>query len=360
MSPQRVFFVDAIAAEAVVSPRGLCFYVTASEAGNVWVGGILGFGDSDWERRWNGAHYVNHDTVFGLAFPGGFDLWAGGTAQVWYFSGRAIWQFTGTAWQEDLAVTNGSSGFFAGTSASDLYCFLGGTSSGLGSLLARYWDGSAWSAVLGWYIQITYGAYYHVHAWGAAITPSGQIYVAVRAIPTVSLDGVLTVGYLDSTNLYPGLLIDFQRNIFRVWAADDDNVFALTQYTAGGTNEYLVYQGSFTTWATVDLPTAPTGHVYRWNDVRGVSADDYWVVGEDELEDTTASAGVAAHYESGTWTVYTIPATGGGAHLACNALAVVATDDVWIAVDASTATISNVPTVYHWDGTAWSERSPFA
>src|SRR5690242_20524239 len=88
-----------------ITPRvaryGVAEYATHSSSTNVWVGGYFGFtADSDWERQWTGAAWQTRDTVFSsITAAGGFDLWAGGTAQVWYHSGHDIWQYTGSAWQ---------------------------------------------------------------------------------------------------------------------------------------------------------------------------------------------------------------------------------------------------------------------
>ena len=340
---------------------GLAFYATASAPGNVWIGGYLGNGDSDFDRQWTGAAWANHDTVFGPAFVGGFDLWAGGAAQVWYHSGRAIWQYTGAAWQTDLALTNGSSGFFAGRSAAALYCVVGGTQSGIGILHAYYYDGAAWSGPLSYPVNWPSPSSYNVHGRPSAVTPDGTLYAGVdlqsRGFGALN---ARFVGYVDAGTVQPGLVLDTDRVLARVWAADDSNVFALTQFTSGGAPEYRVWQGAGTSWAAVSLPTAPAGRLYRWNDVRGVSADDCWVVGEDETTATLTSNAVAAHYQSGTWTVYTIPRPAGGAVLAFNALAVVAADDIWVAADSSAALVAHVPTAWHWDGSSWTERSPFA
>jgi hypothetical protein len=349
-----------LADDLLAARRGQAFYATNSGAGNVWLGGVFQDPtDADWDRRWTGTTWETHDTVFGLAFPGGFDLWAGGTAQVWYYSGRALWQYTGSAWQTDLSLTNGSSGFFAGRSASDLYCLLGGTQSGIGVLNYQYWDGSAWTAGS---TPVNYptASGYNVHARPSSMMPDGTLYAGMDL--QARFGGLLNatfVAYLDSGAWQPGLVLDTGRVLTRVWAADTSTVFVISTFTGGGDPEYILWQGSGTTWAPVALPTAPAGHRYRWTGVHGAGPDAYWVVGEDETVAAFTSDGLAAFWDGSGFTLYTIPHPGDGYTLAFNTVTWVASNDVWVAADAGSP-VGYVPAAYHWDGTAWAQAQVFS
>lgn len=346
---------------AAVTQYGVVFFLTNSGASNVWMSGVFGvFADSDWTRQWTGAAWQTRDTVFGLAFPGGFDLWAGGTAQVWYASGRGIWQWTGAVWNEDVSLTNGSSGFFAGSSASDLYCLLGGTQSGIGVLRSYYWDGASWAGPNTAPVNWPFASFYNVHARPAGMTPDGTLYAGIDLRARVSgLDDASIVAYLDSGTWQPGLTLDAGRVVWTLWAADDSNVFVISQYTAGGAEEYNLWQGSGASWSTVAVPSAPAGHLYRWYGVRGVSAGDYWLVGENVLLADSTSTGIAAHWTGAGWTLDSFAPGAGGSTFVCAAVTAVAANDVWIGADTSSATWTHVPTAYHWNGTSWTERSPF-
>ncbi|QDU68372.1 hypothetical protein [Engelhardtia mirabilis] len=114
-------------------------------------------------------------------------------------------------------------------------------------------------------------------------------------------------------------------------------------------------------WDIVPQPAIQSGVMFT--DVEGTGPDDVWAVGwrfEFDFPIVSETYVYAEHFDGTTWTVADLPHPEpypGGGYSTLNAVAVVASDDVWAAGSARVVSpdgfVGSQILVLHFDGTSW-------
>jgi hypothetical protein len=129
--------------------------------------------------------------------------------------------------------------------------------------------------------------------------------------------------------------------LFAVDAVSDDDVWAVGQ---GGLGTLILhFDGS--AWSVVPSPSSGP-NLNQLDGVAAVSANDVWAVGT--FQDTHFnSQALIEHWDGNAWSIVDSPAGASMAN-ALNAVAAIATDDVW-----AVGQHGNVPLIEHWNGRSW-------
>ncbi len=180
---------------------------------------------------------------------------------------------------------------------------------------ALHFDGEQWTE-LDLDVPETY--------WWVAMTPSGAAWL-------VGEDGLaVRWGGGVGTRFETGV----DATLFGVWAAADDDVWAVGGSDGGGDSDVLLhFDGA--AWTQVAPPEVRGTYYFK---VWGAAADDVWVVGAE---------GLILHYDGQAWSLHTEWTDEYGTAPRLFTVHGRAADDVW-AVGEST-------TVLHFDGASWTE-----
>jgi hypothetical protein len=112
-----------------------------------------------------------------------------------------------------------------------------------------------------------------------------------------------------------------------------------------------------------NIQVSPSQNVHgnTLNAVAAISSTDAWAVGFQNDNQLNASRTLTEHWDGQKWTV--VPSPNPGSTPACahsntgnmlNAIAAVASNDVWAVGFKFTCTAALTPLIIHWDGTKWS------
>jgi hypothetical protein len=115
----------------------------------------------------------------------------------------------------------------------------------------------------------------------------------------------------------------------------------------------LVMHWDGSTWSKIPVPQPGKTH-NGLSAVAAVSADDVWALGSWSDTYDGFSSNLAEHWDGTSWSVVPTPDPG-AAHNGFEAVAAVASDDVW-AVGGADPDFDGgqAPEVEHWDGSAWT------
>jgi hypothetical protein len=174
-----------------------------------------------------------------------------------------------------------------GTSASDVWMV--GADHGAGPLVL-HWDGAAWQRPA----TGASGDLWWVHA-----LPSGVVHMGgARGLLLAYRDGVFQEQAAPSVE---GLEVTAEPIVFGVWAASEDDVYAVGSIEGSGG---FAWHSDGQRWQALPLPAElPTGDDGRRSGlfkVWGLSAEDVWLVGENGLVLRGNAARGFERVESGT------------------------------------------------------------
>jgi len=176
----------------------------------------------------------------------------------------------------------------------------------------------------------------------------------LRAMATVvgAVAGLFLLGDVEAQTCTPDFLITPTPNgprynrLKAVTAFDANDVWAVG-FTNGTDDQTLTEHWDGSSWTIVPSPNE--GVFSELSGVGGIATDDLWAVGSF-IEDVGfhPSRTLTEHWDGAQWSVVPSPSLQGVDQL--NAVAAVATDDVWAVGQDS---LPN-PLFLHWDGQVWS------
>jgi hypothetical protein len=176
----------------------------------------------------------------------------------------------------------------------------------------------------------------------------------LRAMATAvgAVAGLFLIGDVDAQTCTPDFLITPTPNgpqynrLKAVTAFDVNDVWAVG-FTNGWEDQTLTEHWDGSSWTIVPSPNQ--GVLSELSGVGGIATDDLWAVGSF-VEDVGfhPPRTLTEHWDGAQWSVVPSPSLQGFDQL--NAVAAVATDDVWAVGQDS---LPN-PLFLHWDGQAWS------
>jgi S-layer homology domain len=247
-------------------------------------------------------------------------------------------------------IMDGDSGTLnevAAISSSDVWAVGSYDSMPANRTLTVHWDGAEWSMVP----SPNVGPGDHdLH--GLAVISSNDVwavgnkYGSVQAL-IMHWDGL-------EWSVVPGPdLGTYNTNLNAVAAASSNDVWAVgSKDLNSGPAQPLIMHWDGTEWSVVPGPNVGAGASFLY-DVTVVSSSDVWAVGSYFPELAFASRTLIMHWDGSTWAVVPSPNVS-NAENRLNAVAALASNDVWavgnyIRNDAIRQTLT-----MHWDGNAWT------
>ena len=217
--------------------------------------------------------------------------------------------------------------------------------------LIQHFDGSSWNIV-------------------PSPNPRNDIDSQLHAVSGVARNDVWAVGSSHNGTLPSRSLIqhwdgaqwnivtspspDKQFNELRgVAALSANNVWAVGY--RGGTKsetpiETLILHWDGGSWRQIASPNV-SGGANQLFGVTAISADDIWAVG------SVAGAPLTLHWNGGTWSIVPVKVGNGLSSEKFTAVSGSASNDVWAVGDGKGIfTNQTFATIWHWDGTRWTER----
>jgi hypothetical protein len=108
-----------------------------------------------------------------------------------------------------------------------------------------------------------------------------------------------------------------------------------------------------TSWSVATTPNG--GTLARLNAVAEIATDDVWAVGVDYNQSAQAYQTLVEHFDGTSWTIVPSP-NGGTRYDELRALAMVSPSNIWAVgmTQTSGSTIRNLTMIQHFDGTSWT------
>lgn len=320
---------------------------------------------------WN-APIVVAQTICGewnrVDAPAGFqtltDVTASSPTAAWALAGSgSMVHWDGVAWAEfavpDLSGLGTAYDLRATASLSPSTLFVAGilqTSTWTTEQLLMIWDGSDWDTIES--VELVpniMGAPRYGSPSAIAVAAPDDLWIIGLASGSgdgVSGSPILTVHW-DGSNLTevhtPGVG-NRQNNMEDAVAIASNDMWAVGDYNNTGVGDYtfhgMTYHYDGGSWNQVPNPTQSIDSSHL-NAVAAIATDDVWAAGN------TPDGPLFMHWDGSSWTIVPGPP---GVTGTIQDLAAIASDDVW-AVD-SPWQVPVIGKYYHWDGTAWSVVEP--
>jgi hypothetical protein len=233
------------------------------------------------------------------------------------------------------------------------YCISGQNGDASILTLTEHWDGSQWSMIP---------------------SPNPSQSSSLFGVTAVATNNVWAVGqnYSDANGI-PGTLIEHWDGnqwsvvpspnpsgstayLAAVAAVSSTDIWAVGY--AGTAKHQLIplaehYDGQ--TWNLVDVP-----HVYNspfnwFNAIAVIASDDIWAVGYENYDgQSSAQTGLFEHWDGKAWSLVNAPAIGitGGTQLF--AVAAISSKNVWAFGSTWNNELDVIPLMEHWNGTKWT------
>jgi hypothetical protein len=300
--------------------------------------------------------------------PAGFqtltDVTASSPSAAWALAGYAnAVHWDGSAWSEfalpDLSDLGTAFDLRATASLAPSHFFVAGilqTSVWTTEQLLLIWDGSDWDRIESVELEpnIAGAPRYGSPSAIAAATPDDLWIIGLASGSGDGVSGapILTVHWDGSqlTEVHTPGVGNRQNNMEDAVAIASDDMWAVGSYNNTGVGDYafhgMTYHYDGSSWNHVPSPTQSIDSSHL-NAVAAIATDDVWAAGD------SPAGPLFMHWDGGSWTIVPGPP---GVTGTVHGLAAIATDDVW-AVDFPW----QVPVIgkyYHWDGTAWSVVLP--
>ena len=191
------------------------------------------------------------------------------------------------------------------------------------------------------------------------LTPNGPGYNRLEAVTGFDVNDVWAVGFTNGNN-YQTLVEHWDGSSWSIVPSPSPGITSQLRGVGGVAPDDFWAVGVFAEetgfhptltltehwdgaqWSVVPSPNVP-GFFDQLNAVAAVATDDVWAVGEWSLRDP-----LFLHWDGAGWTIVN-PPPDAGRQLAVVALA---SDDVWSAGEGRQS--NNTTLFNHWDGTSWS------
>ena len=331
----HVLHWDGTVWSTVAAPPGAYDHLYAVDAiaeDDVWASGAGNSGNSltlHWDgSSWTSVPNPGEEQLNGVSAVDADDVWAVGR------SGLTM-RWDGATW-ERVAIP--PLGFVhlesvSAIAADDVWA-VGST---LSAAIVLHWDGSTWTQVEA-PPSVDDGRLHGVTGTGGA----DVLIVGTHDNETTALVG-------DVTGLRTQAVPDAgvgQNTLLGVHARAADDVW----FVGSVDDDTLVqrWDGS-----TIDLVPSPNvrRRVNVLEDADGVAENDVWAVGHHDSEEQIGSRTLAMRWDGTSWEIVETPNRGRkSVPNELNAVAAIATDDVW----AVGTRKSNRSLIQHWDGSTWS------
>jgi hypothetical protein len=146
-----------------------------------------------------------------------------------------------------------------------------------------------------------------------------------------------------------------ENDLWGVWAASPNDVWAVGDYLPGGGDEKpLAEHWNGTSWTAVATPNA--GPYANFHRVFGTSSTDVWAVGTDENTSTGVTDPLIEHWNGVKWSTVPAPSLG-DSYL--RGVWATSPSDAWVVGewDSPAPSYTPHPLVYHWNGASWKSVS---
>ncbi len=161
--------------------------------------------------------------------------------------------------------------------------------------------------------------------------------------------GRIGAGSVPAWNIVSSPNVGTQSRLNGVAAVSASDVWAVgSSTTSSGVGQTLTEHWNGTSWNVVTSPNVGTSS-NQLNGVAAVSASDVWAVGSS-ITSSGVGQTLIEHWNGTNWNVVTSPNVGTLGN-SLNAVAVVATTDIWAVGSTSGA---GRTLIEHWNGTSWS------
>ena len=223
-----------------------------------------------------------------------------------------------------------------------------------GDLVSLHFDGSKWSAIP--VVGVNSGTQEESLRGVAALAPNNVWAVGSRFIGS-SQHNISVIEHFDGTkwtvvasphfksgDVLNGVHAISANDIYAVGSSRSDNATTMNA---------LIEHWDGSKWSVVPAPQLPVGQGIALNSLAVISSSDIWAVGSSG--GLLPLAPFAAHFDGRRWTPVTAHTAGPANFAGLQAVAAIATDDVWaVGLFEPSDGVAPRTLTEHWDGKQWN------